>query len=284
MTKSISSIASKLVKETMATVNKDEQLQSTIHPELNFYKNSMNLLIGRRGSGKTYNVTYELIKLSQLPGYGGYTAFVIISDKENDSTINECLKHIKLKVVQCNYDNAMKTLGDIIEGKTAYDQVIENNLEDRLTDKSKEDILLRTSDRAFYDTIPHTAILMDDAINIFKRKGYTKLHDLLFRNRQPRFTIFICAQDPYSIPVTIRRNLDSLWLFGGFQDRSMFMKLLSQFSPGRDNKEDTWEEYHELGVHDAMQFNIRSTGIEIVVIYSNIEDDTCSDESTDDDY
>jgi hypothetical protein len=51
---------------------------------------------------------------------------------------------------------------------------------------------------------------MDDASNVFKRKEHVSLEELLFRNRQPRFTIFICAQDPYSIPVKIRRNLDNL--------------------------------------------------------------------------
>jgi hypothetical protein len=46
---------------------------------------------------------------------------IIISDKDNDSTINEILKLIKLKIIQINYDKVLKTLGDIINGKTAYD-------------------------------------------------------------------------------------------------------------------------------------------------------------------
>jgi hypothetical protein len=92
---------------------------------------------------------------------------------------------------------------------------------------------------------------------------------MLFRNRQPRFTIFICAQDPYSIHVKIRRNFDSLWLFGGFTDSSMFQRLLNSFSPGEEDKEEAWEQYGELNVHDAMQFNLRPTGVEIVFIHSD---------------
>jgi hypothetical protein len=53
-------------------------------------------------------------------------------------------------------------------------------LEDKLTDESKKDILNRTADSYFYDEVPHTAILMDDAFYVFKRKGSSALMDLLF--------------------------------------------------------------------------------------------------------
>jgi hypothetical protein len=163
----------------------------------------------------------------------------------------------------------LKTLGDIINGKTAYDQVLTNNLQERLTDNSKENILNLTADKRFKVNVPHTAILMDDAVNAFKRKEHAALEDMLFRNRQPRFTIFICVQDQYSIPVKIRRNLDSLWLFGGFTDSNMFQILLNSFSPSEEDKEKAWEQYRELYVHDAIQFNLRPTGVEIVFLYSD---------------
>jgi hypothetical protein len=78
----------------------------------------------------------------------------------------------------------------------------------------------------------------------------------LFRNRQPRFTIFICPQNPYSIQVKIRRNFDSLWLFGGFTDSSMFQRLLSSFSPGDEDKDEALYQYHDFYVHDPIQFNL----------------------------
>jgi hypothetical protein len=31
---------------------------------------------------------------------------------------------------------------------------------------------------------------MDDVINVFKRKEHAALEELIFRNRQPRFTVF----------------------------------------------------------------------------------------------
>jgi hypothetical protein len=49
----------------------------------------------------------------------------------------------------------------------------------------------------------------------------------------------------------------------------MFQRLLNSFSPGEEDKEEAWEQYRELNVHDAMQFNLRPTGVEIVFIYSD---------------
>jgi hypothetical protein len=53
-------------------------------------KNSINLLIcRRRWSGKTFNLSFKMIKLEYIPNFGGYTCF-IISDTPilNDDTIN----------------------------------------------------------------------------------------------------------------------------------------------------------------------------------------------------
>jgi hypothetical protein len=68
------------------------------HPESHFKYNSINLLISRRGVGKTFSVLKELIKLSQLPDQCGYTTFLYVSDKTNDATVNELINHIKLRV------------------------------------------------------------------------------------------------------------------------------------------------------------------------------------------
>jgi hypothetical protein len=75
---------------------------------------------------------------------------------------------------------------------------------------------------------PHTAILLDNAINILKDNKFKQLRDFLFQNRQPRLTIFICAQDMFGIPIQIRRNCDSVWLFAGITDKMMFSMIMSQ--------------------------------------------------------
>jgi hypothetical protein len=136
-----------------------------------------------------------------------------------------------MKIIQVDYDHAEGVLSDIAEGKTVYEQVVSKDLESELTEESKEDILSKTSDDDFYKEFPHTFILLDDAINVLTQRKYGKLQQMFFRNRQPRFTVFISVQDLTTVPLKISRNLDSLWLFGRNVSRQNFMYLLNQSYP-----------------------------------------------------
>jgi hypothetical protein len=129
------------IKNAMKGIDKSEQLQSEIDPELLFRRNSINLYIGRRGSGKTYNVMRELIKLSQLPNRGGYNLFFYVTDKTSDKTVNEMLSLIKLKVKVVTYKNAIKFIPDLISAKDAYDQVFEKGLVNSVTKECEQDLL-----------------------------------------------------------------------------------------------------------------------------------------------
>jgi hypothetical protein len=81
----------------------------------------------------------------------------------------------------------------------------------------------------------NTAILLDDAISILKGNKFKQLRDLLFQSRQPRLTIFICAQYAFAIPVQIRRNCDSVWLFVGMTEKNMLSMIMIQVElNGRD--------------------------------------------------
>ena len=51
----------KELDEVNKGLNLTDELQTQIHPEVFFRRNSVNLLIGKKGSGKTYNVFREII-------------------------------------------------------------------------------------------------------------------------------------------------------------------------------------------------------------------------------
>jgi hypothetical protein len=116
-------LSKKKILKALQGIDKDQQIQSIIHPDKNFKRNSINLLISRRGVGKTFTVMTELIKLSLLPGEsiedkcGGYTQFIYVTDKTTDSTINELINLIKLKVRVVKYDDATMCLNNIMDAK-----------------------------------------------------------------------------------------------------------------------------------------------------------------------
>jgi hypothetical protein len=97
-------------------------------------------------------------------------------------------------------------------------------------------------------------------INILKDNKFKQLRDLLFQNRQSRLTIFICAQDIFGIPVQIRRNCDSVWLFAEMTDKIMFSMVMNQVGL---NGKDWWETYSELNFRDVMIVDFSSDGTKI---------------------
>jgi hypothetical protein len=257
------SVSQKKIRKALKGVDKENQVQSLIDPDVYFKRNSINLLISRRGVGKTFTVMTELIKLSHLPENGGYTQFIYITDKTNDSTVNELIKLIKLKTRVVRYKDAFEVLNKIIEAKTAYEQFISNKiLQKKVNEESKMNILELLDMEDFVNYIPNTAILMDDAINILKESKYKNLTNLIFQNRQPRFTFFICLQDSFGIPPCIKRNIDTVWIFAGMTDRSMFGLMLRQFGVSTPSQ-NVWDFYSNLGFHDAMVLDYEDGGIEL---------------------
>jgi hypothetical protein len=246
----------------MMNVDKKEQLQTEIHPDIMFRYNTINLLVSRRGVGKTFTVLRELIKLSQLDDCGGYTTFLYVSDKTNDDTVNELINLIKLKVRRVSYDNVLEVLKDLIDAKSALSDVLNKGLEDIVDDVSKKDIFSTLDLVDWPQEIPHTAILLDDAINVLKHAKFKPLRDLLFQNRQPRLTIFINVQDMYGVPVDIRRNCDTIFLFAGMTDKLVFGMMLTQLGI-RDLL--SWEMYNQLSYRGVVVINYTRLGTKIKI-------------------
>jgi hypothetical protein len=190
----------------------------------------------------------ELIKLSQLPNCGGYTTFLYVTDKTNDETANEMIKHIKLKVRMVTYDDILPVLKDLIDAKNAYADALDKDAVDDLDESSKEDLLATLDMEEWLPEIPHTAILLDDAINVLNSTKFKPLRDILFQNRQPRLTVFICIQDLYGAPVQLRRNCDTIFLFAGMTDRMAFGMMVKQLGIHGLVKWDTYRSLPERGI------------------------------------
>jgi hypothetical protein len=71
-------------------------------------------------------------------------------------------------------------------------------------------------------------ILLDDAINVLKDTKNKPIVNLLFQNREPRLTIFICMQNMYGISPQKKRVCDTIFLFAGLIDRHLFSVMMFQ--------------------------------------------------------
>ena len=264
------SVIEKTLKE-LSDVNRGldltNELQTEIHPEVFFRRNSVNLLIGKKGSGKTYNVFREIIKLRHVPNHN-YTKLLYVTDKAYDPTY-ERIKHlIPLRVEKVRYINAADAIQNIAEAKVAVHDIIKHDINlDDLTEESKQNIenLLGTTINK-NNNIYHSIVLLDDCQNIFDRKTRQneKLFKLLFENRQPKITYFLTMQDPKHLDSSLKQNLDSCWFFGGFTEHK-FKYLMSDI-PHEGDLLDVWEAYRELTKNQAMIFFITETGTRAAVL------------------
>jgi hypothetical protein len=73
---------------------------------------------------------------------------------------------------------------------------------------------------------------------------------------------YLCAQDIFGVPVQLRRNCDTVWLFAGMTDKSMFGMMMAQL--GLDSG--YWPQYHSLGFRDVMVVNYLPTGTVVTFI------------------
>lgn len=253
---SLAAQANKLLKNIS---HSSHEIQTTIHDELNFKRNSVNLLIGRRGSGKTYNVFREIIKLNFVPNHE-YTQLIYITNKLSDDTFHKMKKLIKLEIIKVNYEDAEECLTKITEAKEDYGEIVEKGIENLLEEDYRKDLMGILGVKDFKKTFIHTIVLFDDAIEVFKnRKG--KLFRMLFENRQPKITYFLAIQDPIGIDASIKSNIDSAWLFGGFSSQK-FNYIYHQLNSPFD-RVDLWEKYRELSMNQAIIFNHNRTGTEL---------------------
>ena len=237
--------------DDLTAVNKGldltNELQTEIHPEVFFRRNSVNLLVGKKGSGKTYNVFREIIKLRHVPNHC-YTKLLYVTDKAYDPTYDR-LKHlIPLTVEKVPYREAAAKIQELSKAKVAAHDIVKNELNlDDITDESKQNIQnILGGQLDSKNEVYHTVVLLDDCQNIFDRKtrANAELFKLLFENRQPKITYFLTMQDPKHLDSSLKQNLDSCWFFGGFTEHKF--KYLLYDIPHEGDLTDVWETYRDL--------------------------------------
>ena len=216
----------------------DDELVSTIDDSIFFRRNSVNLVIGRRSSGKTHTVLREIIKCLMLAKTNKdvppYTQVWYVSDKQSDDTV-EKLRPLIEKYVQFSWietNDAMQLFKALELGKAQIN-------EDGFAGCLNAEHLPR-------GVIPHTFVLFDDAIGQFSRT--TELARKLYQTRQSRITAFLMLQDVNGLNASMKSNVNSLVLFGGFPKHKLDV-LLYQMPPIEDF---TFEDYAMLSPRDCI--------------------------------
>ena len=209
-----------------------EEIQSGIDNDLYFKYNSVNLVIGKRGSGKTYMVMREMLKLAhqmKIWNMGAkeldadsnprYTQIYYITDKLRDDTCERMRYYIEKLGLQFIWEKTENAL-EIIQYVSAIKAFLADPSQYKEELQTPDFIqqcreALNINPIALSDApLPHTVIIFDDCIGLFNK--HSPLSKKLFENRQSRITYFLILQDVQGISPSMKANVDSLVFFGGF--------------------------------------------------------------------
>ena len=228
-----------------------QEIQSKIDDNIYFRYNSVNLVIGKRGSGKTYTTLREILKLA-LTGHKEYTQLHYITDKARDDTVDK-FRDMFAKyrlwfnwVPVCNAEKLITTLAKAKAMK--YEEQSDEDyralckaLSCNPIDGGDDD-----DDVPQMNGLPHTIVVFDDCIGLFAKN--TSLARKLFENRQARITYFLLLQDVTGLSASMKSNVDSLRLFGGFP-KHKFNVLLYQMPP----IDMDYDDYSQLDQHGWLE-------------------------------
>ena len=101
-----------------------QELINEIDPEIPTKYNSVNVFLGRAGSGKSFNILQIFAKISQVCPRTHLIIYINKTGEPNDRTYSEIFKDlIKIPIICCSYNEAVSTFDNIRRYKELYQQI-----------------------------------------------------------------------------------------------------------------------------------------------------------------
>jgi hypothetical protein len=248
--------------EVHSILNKtiDERLSA----DLKFSLNSINILCGMTGSGKTRLIFFEIAKLKYIKH--NYIQFIYITDEECLETYLKYRELIPTPIIKIKYIDAYNEISNIVKIKNLYEDYKNKKCKlDKEQINEIKDYLDITDDKI---KSIHTIVLFHDSSGVFS-KPKTPLNKLILRNGHERITYFfnIHSCSKTNVPMIYKKNASCLFFFGGYSQLD-FNSFFPQFK-SNVNKKDLWEIYKGLSKLDVMLFYYTGDNTKIEILNLN---------------
>ena len=239
-----------------------------IHDEINCYSNSVNVFVGRQGSGKGFQALTEIIKISRVDKTAHMLIYVSKYGSQTDKTF-ESLKHlIQIPIIYVKYvdeedknKDSVQVFSKIQCYKRLYEQIKNEHLEDKIEDEQREELfdVLKIND--FSKPTLHTLILLDDCANnpLIQAKGF--FAEMLTVCRHNHTSFFLSIQNWKSITTEIKANVSTIFIFGLYSKQQLNV-MLYQIAT-HYTFEEIYEAYKDLQKHDCLIVDANSGEIKI---------------------
>ena len=229
----------------------DKEKLERIHPQSYIYKNSVNILVGKQGSGKTFTCAYEIAKISQIHEESHLLLIICKDENKEDPTIRSLSSMINIPIEYVCEEDAEPYMRKLLAYKRLYDEIKERHLENQIDSEQRDELFDVLKIRDFSRDYLHTILLFND---IAKSKLYSKptnyFNQLLPICRHIQCSFFLNVQFWKSLPPEIKANATIIIVFGGFDVRQLYY-IFSQVPTALSVKE-ILPEYRQLNKHDKL--------------------------------
>ena len=199
-----------------------------IHPDINVKYNSVNVIVGKQGQGKTVIALQEIIKIGVMDTHH-LLIYVTKDGNESDRSFLALRQLIEpfIPILTVSENDAQKTIEKIIQRKNKYYMIKRNHLEDRLDDpnlKFSLDDLQDIFDKLYIDDFDrdylHTIVLFDDISNskLFANES-SYFSQLIRRCRHINFSFFLLIQGWKVLKPHIKNEISTLFIYPCFNKK-----------------------------------------------------------------
>ena len=234
-----------------------------IHKDCNIMYNSVNVLCGRQGSGKTFTSMKEAIKISMLSPETHLLVIVCKDETSTDPTVESLKPLLKIPIVYVAEDDAVEYVKKLLDYKRFYDFIKSEHLENKIVDEQVEEVFEVLHIHDWRRNWLHTLILFNDIAKskLLKRPdGYFNQLFPICRHIQCSF--FLNVQFWKSIQTEIKANITTAFIFGGFS-RQQFLYIIHQL-PVSVGSDELFHVYKRLSKNEKMIVNCENGDVIVI--------------------
>lgn len=245
-------------KHVLAHTNDNETYRGKQYPisdEIEFWHNTITLVIGERNSGKTFSTLQQVLGVfvnhpngnkydkdpNKRPNYN-YQCCVYISGDDDEKSLN-------------GQGSGDATVDKFIFPDGTFGVVHTSNPIDIAG------IISRTAE-ANNQEGRESIIIFDDSMYLLQGQSRTAqaLQRKMFRNRQPQITYFILLQDEVGISPAMKHNANFIKLYGGLGPEA-WKRLWQRVNMPKGL---TYEEYNLISSKDYLYINLINKSYEFI--------------------
>lgn len=235
---------------------KEEKI-AEIDPEILTKYNSINVFLGKAGSGKSFNILQTFAKISIASPNTHLIIYITKTGIVNDKTFDLFKEFINIPILFCSQEEAVNKFNEVMEWKEVYRKIQEGEIDKNdLTRDAIRELFDNLRIKNFKHKWLHTIVYFEDAHKNPLLYGNNK--HLYFLQRIPLFrhdncSYYFAIQLFVGFPTDLKTQITDLFLFPGYSNQQI--KFILNHINVNMNAQEFIERYKELNKREFININ-----------------------------